>query len=149
MARKNIDLKRIKKAVILIIVSVTIILCAIIAFLIANTLRIGPEEYTGAIITFKYDGANIKKDTNENELVEISKILSGKLLYKDDLKCGFSEDISVKLTGKSKNLTLLIARDACPILYVKEADRYIKLTEKEANKLRKILCEYGMTFPCI
>lgn len=40
-------------------------------------------------------------------------------------------------------------RDTCPILYCKEEDRYLKLSEAEKSRLYELPEPYGVFFPCV
>ena len=83
----------------------------------------------------------------ESEEVELLKsIFDGKIMYKDNPACGFSEDISIKF---NKEQTFCIACDTCPIVYWKEENKYIKLSEEEKARLYKLLELYDFSFPCL
>ena len=80
------------------------------------------------------------------EVELLRAILNGKKTYKDNLSCGFSESVSIKFDNEQ---TFCIAQDTCPIIYWKEKDRYIKLSEDEKTQLYNLLEPYGVSFPCV
>lgn len=84
---------------------------------------------------------------SEQDLADVVKLLDGRFLYHDTPSCGFSAEVSIRFNNGTE--TFCIARDMCPILYWKNREMYIKLTEQNAQTLRKILRGYGMQFPCI
>jgi len=83
----------------------------------------------------------------DNEELELIKdIFDGKSMYKDSPSCGFSTDISIKFNNSQ---TFCIACDTCPVVYWKEENSYIRLTEKEKLRLYDLLEAYGFSFPCV
>ncbi len=96
--------------------------------------------------TFIYDNASVSHTLSEKELSLISDMFNDKRLYKDNLSCGFSENISVTFNNSQ---TFCIARDTCPIIYWKEKNRFLKLTEEEKVQLYGLLEKHGFFFPCV
>jgi len=41
------------------------------------------------------------------------------------------------------------ACDSCPVVYWKNKNKFIKLSEKENEELKGILALYGFEFPCL
>ena len=83
---------------------------------------------------------------NDNELTSIKNIFNGKIMYRENLYCGFSEEVSIKF---DQGKTFCIAQDSCPVVYWKEKDKYITLSEDELTQLYKLLEPYGFSFPCL
>lgn len=99
-----------------------------------------------AEVYFQYGNTDTINQLSNNEMESVKTILNGKKLYKDNLSCGFSEAVSIKFDDEH---TFCIARDTCPIIYWKEKNRYIRLTENEKTQLYNILEPYGFIFPCV
>lgn len=99
-----------------------------------------------AEVYFQYGNTDAINQLSNNEMESVKTILNGKKLYKDNLSCGFSEAVSIKFDDEN---TFCIARDTCPIIYWKEKNRYIRLTENEKTQLYNILEPYGFIFPCV
>ena len=99
-----------------------------------------------AEVYFQYGSTDSINHLSNNEMESVKTILNGKKLYKDNLSCGFSEAVSIKFDDEH---TFCIARDTCPIMYWKEKNRYIRLTENEKTQLYNILEPYGFIFPCV
>lgn len=99
-----------------------------------------------AEVYFQYGSTDAINQLSNNEMESVKTILNGKKLYKDNLSCGFSEAVSIKFDDEH---TFCIARDTCPIMYWKEKNRYIRLTENEKTQLYNILEPYGFIFPCV
>lgn len=97
-------------------------------------------------VYFQYGNTDTINQLSNNEMESVKTILNGKKLYKDNLSCGFSEAVSIKFDDEH---TFCIARDTCPIIYWKEKNRYIRLTENEKTQLYNILEPYGFIFPCV
>lgn len=76
----------------------------------------------------------------------LKTLFDGKIMYRDNPSCGFSETVSIIFDQKQ---TFCIAQDNCPIVYWKEKNRYITLSEDEKNQLRDPLEPYGFCFPCL
>lgn len=129
---------------IFIVLIFVVVALAVILFLIVN--RVNMDFAKKAETCFVYDDINSKNLLNDKELKELKTIFDGKIMYSDNPSCGFTEDISVKFNN---NQTFCIARDNCPIVYWKEKNKYIRLSEKEKTKLYDLLSPYGFFFPCV
>ncbi len=101
---------------------------------------------TNGEFIFCYDEKNIRERCTEEELSIICDIFNGKSLYKDDLSCGFREEISIKINDEQ---TFCIACDSCTILYWQEAGKYFRLSEDEMKQIYKFFEQYGAKFPCV
>lgn len=129
------------------------LLCAII-FLVVIFLgviylqfdKVNMEFVKEAEVCFRYGNIDSIYHLNNEELELLNAIFNGKKLYKDNLSCGFSEAVSIKFNQEQ---TFCIARDTCPIVYWKEKDRYIKISEDEKIHLYNLLEPYGFFFPCV
>ena len=99
-----------------------------------------------AEVCFQYGNTEAISQLSDKEMESVKIIFNGKKLYKDNLSCGFSEAVSIKFDDE---LTFCIARDTCPIVYWKEKNRYIRLTEEEKTQLYNLLEPYGFIFPCV
>ena len=108
--------------------------------------KVDLELVKKADVYFQYGYTDAINQLSNNEMESVKTILNGKKLYKDKLSCGFSEAVSIKFDDKH---TFCIARDTCPIIYWKEKNRYIRLTENEKTQLYNLLEPYGFIFPCV
>ena len=97
-------------------------------------------------VYFQYGNTDAINQLSNNEMESVKTILNGKKLYKDNFSCGFSEAVSIKFDDEH---TFFIARDTCPIIYWKEKNRYVRLTEDEKAQLYDLLEPYGFIFPCV
>ena len=97
-------------------------------------------------LIFRYGDEDVAHSLYDQELLLIKSIFDGKILYRDNPSCGFTENISVILND---SYTFCFACDTCPVIYWKEENKYFRLTEKELEQLYKLLEEYGLHFPCI
>ena len=99
-----------------------------------------------ADICFVYGDIDEIYSLEDSELNTLIDIFDGKKMHMDNPSCGFNEDISIKFNGEQ---TFCIARDACPIVYWKEANRYIMISEEEKEQLYGLFEAHGFFFPCI
>ncbi|MBQ7857503.1 MAG: hypothetical protein IJ351_02575 [Oscillospiraceae bacterium] len=99
-----------------------------------------------AEVRFLYGNTDILHHLSDQEVESLKAIFNKKRMYKDNLSCGFSEAVSVKFNQEH---TFCIALDACPIIYWKEKNRYIKISEDEKTQLYDLLEPYGFFFPCV
>ena len=97
-------------------------------------------------VCFQYGDIDAINQLSDKEMESIKTLLNGKKVYKDNLSCGFSEAVSIKFDDEQ---TFCIARDTCPILYWKEKNRFVRLTEDEKAQLYNLLEPYGFIFPCV
>ena len=108
--------------------------------------RVDMEFVKTADVCFLYGDTDTLYRLENKELESIKAIFNGKKMYKDNLSCGFSEAVSIIFNNEH---TFCIAQDTCPIVYWREEDRYIILSEDEKIQLYNLLEQYGFYFPCI
>ena len=111
-----------------------------------NTNRVNMKYVKEADVCFIYENTDVLHRLDNKELELVKSIFNGKNVYKDNLSCGFSKAISIKFNDEQ---TFCIARDTCPIVYWKEKNRYIWLTDDEKTQLYNLLEPYGFIFPCV
>lgn len=114
--------------------------------LMLGVFRLDTGFANKAEVNFVYGDNSVVETLTEQELETVKDILDGSKLHRDNPSCGFSEEVSIKFNDE---MTLCLACDGCPIIYWKEKNRYITLTEEEYNKLEELLTNYGITFPCL
>ena len=95
---------------------------------------------------FRYGERDAVQPISSEDLSRICDLLDGKRLYSDDPSCGFSDDVSVVMNGTER---FCFACDSCPVVYWKNKNKFIKLSEKENEELKGILALYGFEFPCL
>ena len=134
------------KKVILSIALIFIVLCTVLFIVFFSIGRTNMDFAEHASVIFTYSEKEIDSTIKQEDFETIKKIFGNKKLYKDSPSCGFSEDVSVKFNDSQ---VFCIARDTCPIIYIKEKDKYFRITEEEKNELYEILETYGFTFPCV
>ncbi len=131
---------------ILIIAIVLDVLVVGITFVISDQKVIRNEPFETGVAIYRYDKQNIEIPLSPNDLSVVSKMFIGKKTFKDNLSCGFSENISIKVDDSK---TFCIACDSCPKIYWKEKDCYFSLTNSEIKELHTMLEQYGFVFPCV
>ena len=128
------------------LLSIIILIIFLLGFIYFHPKKINMEKFEKAEVLFLYENNNELHSLSDKELELVKSIFNGKKIYKDNLSCGFSENISIKFDQEH---TFCIARDTCPIVYWKEKDRYIKLSDDEKTQLYNLLEPYGFHFPCL
>ena len=136
----------IMKNITVIITIAIVFLIAVMSFLYYSHInRVNILFVNNGEARYIYGEKNNIKQIKQKDVENIIKILNGKIMYKDNPSCGFSENIAVIF---NKTDTFCFARDTCPIVYWKEKGKYITLTYKEQKQLYDILKTYGFQFPC-
>lgn len=133
-----------KNKILLLVVLIVVIVIAVMVYFCSNRVKIEFTEEAEAC--FIYEGVSSVSRLNEEDVELLRTLFNGKFAYKDNPSCGFSEDVSVTFDNRH---TFCIARDTCPIVYWKEKNKYIKLSEKEMSQLYELLGKYGFYFPCL
>lgn len=121
--------------------------CAFLAFITVFSAFsfAGCSQQSVAEITYNYGDKNIKASLSESESNELSDIFSGKTVYSDNPSCGFSENVSVKISGK----VYMPACDGCEIIKVGLGFEYFNISDAERDSLDEIFAKYGAIFPCV
>ena len=123
------------------ILALVLLLTGVLAFSSCYTLKFNPNNDAIRILLIcKGDNLSLNEAVNESDALKITEILNGKHLYKDNPSCGFTEKQAIVIHD---NKTFCIAMDECPILYYKEEDKYLRLSEEEYNQLLQIIEQYG------
>ena len=125
---------------------VTIMLVAFLGVLLLRPEKINMEAVKEVEANFAYGETEVSQLLNEKDIELLKNIFDGKKTYNDNPSCGFSETVSIKFNQEQ---TFCIARDTCPIIYWKEKNKYIRLSEGEKTQLYSMLEPYGFFFPCV
>lgn len=125
-----------------------VLLCCvfIVVLVYFNINRLNMKSVNEAEVRFVYGDINESHCLDKKEVALLKNIFDGKKMYKDNLSCGFSDDISIRFNNEQ---TFCIACDTCPIIFIKEENKYIKLSEIEKMELYDLLESYGFFFPCL
>ena len=138
-------MKNIMRKNLFILAMVSFVLILLTTFLFNHkNLKLNDVKKAEAI--FIYDGVNVSYILNTDDLNLILNIFNNKVSYRDNLSCGFSSNIAIKFND---SCTLCFACDTCPVVYWKEENRYIDITESEKACLYNFLNKHGFFFPCI
>ena len=104
------------------------------------------EMSTGEMLAvFRYGDVDITEQLSNEDAEIVKQIFIGKRLFSDSPSCGFGEDVAIIIDNK----TYCIACDYCPLIYIAQENKYLKLSDDENETLRNLLCKYGFTFPCV
>ena len=135
-----------KKKYLILIIFVFVLVSVVLGIMHFSVRKTNMEFAKEAEVCFIYGDVTTSQYLEDKDLETLKEIFDDKRMYKDTPSCGFSEDISVRF---NQSQTFCVARDTCPIVYWKEEDRYIRLTEEEKGVLYNLLGTYGFTFPCV
>ena len=101
------------------------------------------DRITRGTVTFFEETSALTKEDAE----VMFGLFDGQVLYRDDPSCGFSEEVSVSFNDGAH--VFWFAQDSCPIVYYKNSDKYLSLSDREQRSLYSILKKYGFRFPCV
>lgn len=133
---------KIKKYSIILIVS--ILSLAILAFFYFNPVFVTVPDCENAEVVFIYNEDNIRQTVSAEDTEKLKTILGGfRWLDYDMPACGFDDNICIRLGNKSFSP----ACDRDPI--IKFRNKYFSLTEKEIEQIHIIMEKYGAHFPCV
>lgn len=134
------------KVIIIISVVIGLSLTVVAAAFLINSNKTDTDAAKAGRVIYEYGDLKISENLSDEDLGKIRNIFDNKKLYKDDLSCGFSENIAVVL---DESETFCIARDECPIIYCKNEGVYFNLSDQENKLFHSILEKYGLVFPCV
>ena len=137
---------RLLKKVIWLLSAIIFIVVLLLGVIYLRLDKVNMDFAKKAEVYFQYRDTDAINQLSDKEMESVKTIFNGKKLYKDNLSCGFSEAVSIKFDDEQ---TFCIARDTCPIVYWKEKNRYVRLTEDEKVQLYNLLEPYGFIFPCV
>ena len=137
---------RLMKKTIWLLSSIMLIVSISLGVFYLRSDKLNVDFVKKAEVCFQYGNTNAINQLSDKEVESVKLLFNEKKLYKDNLSCGFSEAVSIIFDDEQ---TFCIARDTCPIVYWKEKDRYIRLTEDEKIWLYNLLEPYGFIFPCV
>lgn len=137
---------RLLKKVIWLLSAIIFIVVLLLGVICLRLDKVNMDFAKKAEVCFQYGDTDAINQLSDKEMESVKTIFNGKKLYKDNLSCGFSEAVSIKFDDEQ---TFCIARDTCPIVYWKEKNRYVRLTEDEKAQLYNLLEPYGFIFPCV
>ena len=132
------------------IISCVIIIGFIFIMVILNNMIVNIKiEDDNMELKYYYADSKISTKVDLLDSRVISEILNGYVLKEVGgvPTCGFTDDIAI-YTNDKQNI-FCIACDSCPIIYWKNKNIYISISEKEMEELHQILKKYGMIFPCV
>ncbi len=130
------------------IIAVAVLIC-ITAIILAGVTFFGvcdTDAYETCVAIYKYGNSDKYELLSAKESSALKDIFDGKIMYSDSPSCGFSNDISVVFDNDK---IFSVARDGCTVIYFKNKNKYIKLSEHEYEKLMDILSTHGFVLPCI
>jgi len=127
-------------------ITFTILLLLMVSMIFSFASCAKVEVADGEIVAiFRHGDVDITQAMTHEDSETVRKMFNKKNLYSDSLSCGFSENVALIAGGD----TYCIACDDCGIIYSVNEDKYFNLSDKENETLRKLLGEYGFTFPCV
>ena len=137
---------RLMKKTIWLLSSIMLIVSILLGVFYLRSDKLNVDFVKKAEVCFQYGNTNAINQLSDKEVESVKILFNEKKLYKDNLSCGFSEAVSIIFDDEQ---TFCIARDTCPIVYWKEKNRYVRLTEDEKAQLYNLLEPYGFIFPCV
>lgn len=131
------------------IIIIPVIVCILVitlSFLLWKNAIVNINVLTSGKIVYVYNDLSINELCKESELTTIYDIFNGKVLYRDNPSCGFSDEIAIVVNGGQ---TFCLPSDSCTIIYWKEKGKYFHISEEEMEQLHEIFEQYGAKFSCV
>lgn len=121
-----------------------ILICIIIIIILTVVLPRGKKVVVNAddevIIQFLNSENRIERhQLEEDDRQTILSIIRGRKEYRENYSCGFSDELSFQVNGKSYYL----AFDGCPNVYDKTEDLYFSISKEEKAEIAAIYSQYG------
>ena len=127
-------------------VTLTVLLLLMVSMICSFAACTKVEVADGEIVAiFRYGDVDITQSMSHEDSDTVRRIFSKKNLFSDSPSCGFSKNVALTIGDD----TYCIACDNCGIVYNVNEDKYFHLSDQENETLRKLLGEYGFTFPCV
>lgn len=131
------------------IFAIIILICACLImtlFILKEKNRVSFDKFSYGESKFCYEDSNQIYEIKKQDLDSLYTILNGKEMFYEELSCGFSENIAVCIDDK---YTFCFAQDGDSYVYLKEKNKYMKLSKKDYENMVEILKKYNFVFPCI
>ena len=102
-----------------------------------------PKNQTVELV-YKDPDTDIHAQLSEDESKKVIEIFNGKHLYFGSPSCGFGEEVSLRINGKS----YAPACDNCCIIKDCSSGMYFDISASEREIVEEYFAAYGVTFPC-
>lgn len=133
-------------------VRIVVVILAVMAVVVAVFVHSFPLVDVGfatkGYVRFHYADKSIDAQLSKEDLEEIKDMLVRRS-FVDSPACGFSTDVSIRLTDGQRSIVFCPACDTCATLQIGDSNRYISVSEKQRDRLDRILAKYGVCFPCV
>ena len=129
-----------KMKIFLLGLSLLIVVGIILIILALPKVHITTKE---AFLTYKDKGQNIYTSLSEEESSTLFEIFNNRKLYRENLSCGFSTDVSITF---GNDIFCIAYGDSCPTVKLK--NKYFNISKEERIIICKIFEKYGGIIPC-
>lgn len=107
--------------------------------------KISVDKNQSVELVYKYAGASVDTQLTDEESEQIISIIDGKELYFDNPSCGFDENVSLRVNGK----TYCPACDTCCTVKDCSSGQFFTISQAERDIIEEIFESHGGHFPCI
>jgi hypothetical protein len=97
------------------------------------------------ILVYSYGDIYIWEELYGKDVDDLLSILNGKREHTDHPACGFSEDISITISGN----TFALACDSCGVVKNCTTGKYVYISDTERDVLEAMFTSRGGKFPCV
>lgn len=127
---------------------ITVILLIVLAVALAmhmrrNMVRLGNADC--GVLTYSYGDIYIWEELYGKDVADVVEILNGKLEHNDNPACGFDDEISITIGGR----TFALACDSCGVVKDCTTGKYIYISDGERDILESLFTSRGGKFPCV
>ena len=123
-------------------------LCVFMSLLILTLCscgKISVDKNQAVELVYKYAGASVDVQLSKQESEKILNIFDSKELYNDNPSCGFDENVSLRVSGK----TFCPACDTCCIVKDCSSGQFFTISQAERDTIEEVFESHGGHFPCI
>lgn len=131
-----------KKILIIIIIIFVIVIILLGGYYNKEKLLLDEKTQKCKLI-YVDDNIIIDSTLSTEETSTLFNIFNNKKLFKENLSCGFDDTMLFNFGGSE----ILIASDGDPFFYVKEKDKYIKVSTEEMEWIKTLIKKYGGEIP--
>ena len=121
------------------------VLCFCLSLLLCSCTKVSVKENAPVYLVYNYNDVSVNTQLSEDQAQKILHILDKKRLFSDDPSCGFNEEISFKIEGK----TYAPACDDCGLIKECSSGKYMNISKTERDIVEEIFLAYGGHFPCV
>ena len=121
------------------------VLMTFLLLILCSCGKVTVDKNQSVQLIYKYAGASVDVQLSEQESDKITNIFDGKELFFDNPSCGFDENVSLRVNGK----TYCPACDTCCTVKDCSSGQFFTVSQSERDTIEEIFETHGGHFPCV